>query len=45
LTEAEAICERVLVLDSGKLSADITLPLENGSLEETFMSIIKGGMA
>lgn len=43
LPEVEAICGRVLVLSSGKLAADIKLPLEDRkSLEDMFMSLILG---
>jgi ABC-2 type transport system ATP-binding protein len=41
LSEVEAICDRVLVLNNGKLAADLKLPLEAGkSLEDMFMSLI-----
>jgi ABC-2 type transport system ATP-binding protein len=43
LPEVEAICNRVLILNNGKLAADIKLPSEDRkSLEDTFMSLILG---
>ena len=44
LTEVEAICDRVLVLDGGRLAAEVKLPLEGReTLEDMFMSLILYG--
>ncbi|MCL2128706.1 MAG: ABC transporter ATP-binding protein [Treponema sp.] len=44
LSEVQALCDRVIVLHEGRVAADLgpQRMMEEGSLEETFISIVKG---